>query len=108
MQCVRVPDGGRDHVGLPKRRPPIRPAAAALVGLAMCTTARGQTGPGSADSYTAVIAGICREYAAAITGMPPNVSFDQCMAERHCRIVPGSATYQCEPPQPMSWHGGGY
>jgi hypothetical protein len=106
LQCVRVPNSG-----LPKRRVPIghvAATAAALIGLATYATASEQTGRGDGDSYTAIIAGICRQYAAAITGMPVDLMFDQCMAERHCRRSVGSATYWCEPPQPMSWHGGGY
>jgi hypothetical protein len=106
-----VPNSASDHVGPPKPRAPIRPiaaAAAASIWLAFCAIASGQTGPGGADRYTAMIEGICRDYAAAITGMSVDLMFDQCMAERHCRISIGSATYWCEPPQPMSWHGGGY
>jgi hypothetical protein len=82
--------------------------AIALIWLVTCSAASGQTGPDDADSYTAMIEGICRQYAAAVTGMPPGRMFAQCMAERHCWILSGSASYQCEPPQPMSWHGGGY
>ena len=33
--------------------------------------------------------------------MPADLMFQQCMAERHCRIPSGSADYQCEPPGPM-------
>ena len=75
--------------------------ATALISLVTCGAASGQTGPGGADSYTLMIEAICRQYAAAVTGMPPNLMFAQCMAERHCRISPGSASYHCEPPGPM-------
>ena len=78
-----------------------RPSAAALVWLTTCSAASGQTGPGGADSYTLMIEAICRRYAAAVTGMPPDRMFAQCMAERDCRISPGSASYHCEPPGPM-------
>ena len=75
--------------------------AAALIWLVTCSAANGQTGPGGADSYTLMIGAICRQYAAAVTGMPPDLMFAQCMAERHCRISRGSASYYCEPPGPM-------
>jgi hypothetical protein len=54
-------------------------------------------------SYTATMEEICRQYATATaqTGMPADLMFQQCMAERHCRIPSGSAHYQCEPPGPM-------
>ena len=54
-------------------------------------------------SYTATMEEICRQYATATaqTGMPADLMFQQCMAERHCRIPSGSAGYQCEPPGPM-------
>jgi hypothetical protein len=48
-----------------------------------------------------MIEAICRQYAAAVTGMPPDLLFAQCMAERHCQIFPGSGSYHCEPPGPM-------
>jgi hypothetical protein len=51
---------------------------------------------------------ICRQYAAAQTGMPADLMFKQCMSERHCRVASGSSAYQCEMPGPMTWHGGGY
>jgi hypothetical protein len=66
--------------------------------------------PSQASEYTALMQQICRQYATATaqTGMPARSIFTQCMSERHCWIPPGSAGYQCELPQPMSWHGGGY
>jgi len=74
-----------------------RLSAAALIWLVTCSAA------GGADSYsyTLMIEAICRQYAAAVTGMPPDRMFAQCMAERDCRISPGSASYHCEPPGPM-------
>ena len=75
--------------------------AAALISLVTCGAASGQTGPGGADSYSLMIEAICRQYAAAVTGMPPDLMFAQCMAERHCQISPGSASYHCEPSGPM-------
>jgi len=60
------------------------------------------------DNYTASIEQICRYYATAQRGMPADLMFSQCMSERHCRLSPGAAGYQCEMPGAMSWHGGGY
>ena len=59
--------------------------------------------PSQSGSYTATMEEICRQYATATaqTGMPADLMFQQCMAERHCRIPSGSAGYQCEPPGPM-------
>jgi hypothetical protein len=66
----------------------------------------GQTG---ADfGYAVMIEALCRQYAAAVRGMPADLMFDQCMIERHCRASSGSSGYQCEMPGPMNWHGGGY
>jgi hypothetical protein len=67
-----------------------------------------QTGPNVSDKRVAIIEEICRQYAAAVTGMPRDLMFNQCMSERHCWVSSGSTGYQCEAPQPMSWHGGGY
>jgi len=83
-------------------------AAAALLWLAASAAATAQTGPGATYERTAVIEAICRQYAAAQTGMPADLMFRQCMTERHCRVSSGSPGYRCEAPQPMSWHGGGY
>jgi hypothetical protein len=60
------------------------------------------------DYYTALMQQICRQYADAQRGMPPDLMFSQCMSERHCRVSSGSSGYQCEVPGPMTWHGGGY
>ena len=59
--------------------------------------------PSQSDNYTASMLQICRQYANATaqTGMPADLMFRQCMAERHCQIFPRSAGYQCEPPGPM-------
>ena len=61
----------------------------------------GQTGPSVADDRAALIVSICRQYAAALTDMPADLMFKQCMFERHCRPVPNPPGYWCEPPQPM-------
>jgi hypothetical protein len=55
------------------------------------------------DNYTASMLQICRQYANATaqTGMPADLMFQQCMAERHCHVSPHSAGDQCEPPGPM-------
>lgn len=58
--------------------------------------------------YTTAVEQICRQYAAAVRGMPPDLMFRQCMSERHCQMSQGSIGYQCELPGPMTWHGGGY
>jgi hypothetical protein len=83
-------------------------AAAALIWLAAGTAASGQTGPSAAYDRAAVIEAICRQYAAAQTGMPADLMFRQCMSEQHCRVSPDAPGYRCEAPAPMSWHGGGY
>lgn len=79
---------------------------AALVSLVAFTAAYGQAG--SELAYTQEIETLCRQYAAAISGMPTSSMFKLCMNERHCWRVSSPAGYQCELPQPMSWHGGGY
>jgi hypothetical protein len=77
-------------------------------GILLCAGATGfAQGPRQAYDYTALIQQICRHYAAAVTGMAPDLMFKQCMSERHCRMA-GPAGYQCELPGPMTWHGGGY
>ena len=78
-----------------------RLSAAALIWLVTCSAASGQPGRGGVDRYTLMIEAICRQYAAAVTDMPPDRMFAQCMAERNCQISPGSASYHCEPPGPM-------
>jgi hypothetical protein len=88
----------------------IRDRAAAAAGAALMwgqasAIAWGQAGAG--DTYTGAIEAICRQYASSQVGMPAASMFEQCMAERHCRRFAGSG-YECEPPGPMSWHGGGY
>ena len=76
-------------------------AVAALICVVAGTAVRGQTGPGVADDRAAVIESICRQYAAALTDMPADLMFKQCMFERHCRPVPSPPGYWCEPPRPM-------
>jgi hypothetical protein len=83
-------------------------AATALIGLVAGAAAGGQPGSGVADDRAVAIEAICRQYAAAQTGMPADLMFAQCMSERHCRVSSGSPGYQCELPGPMTWHGGGY
>jgi len=61
-----------------------------------------------AYDYTALVQQICEQYAAAVTGMPRDLMFKQCMSERHCWTPSGYTGYQCELPGPMTWHGGGY
>jgi hypothetical protein len=79
-----------------------------LIWLLAGMAASGQTGPDEAYDRAAAIAAICRQYAALQSGMPADQMFTQCMSERHCRASPGPPGYQCEAPEPMSWHGGGY
>lgn len=76
-------------------------AMAALTCVVTGTAVQGQIGPGVADDSVAVIESICRQYAAALTDMPTDLMFKQCMFERHCRPVPSPPGYWCEPPQPM-------
>src|SRR5262249_48117335 len=79
---------------------------AAIILLWTSAAGRAQS-PSETGNYTALIQQICRQYAAAQTGMPVDLMFSQCMSERHCRVS-GAAGYQCEVPGPMTWHGGGY
>jgi hypothetical protein len=60
-------------------------AAAVLIWLVAGAAANGQTGRGVAYDRTAVIQAICRQYVAAVTGMPTDLMFNQCMLERQCR-----------------------
>ena len=83
-------------------------AAAALLWLVAGTTASAQPGPGAAYNRAVMIIAICRQYAAAQTGMPANLMFSQCMSGRHCQVSSGPPGYQCEPPGVLQWHGGGY
>lgn len=62
----------------------------------------------SSLAYTAMIEGICQQYAAAPSQLPARQMFDLCMAERRCHVTSGSSQYQCEQPGPYTWHGGGY
>jgi hypothetical protein len=79
-------------------------AAAALICLAAGTAIHGQTGPSVDYTRAVVTESICRQYAAALTDMPADLMFKQCMAERHCQPVPSPPGYWCEPPQPL-WGG---
>jgi hypothetical protein len=79
---------------------------AAVILLVTGRIASGQTGQDVA--YSAMIETLCRQYAAALVGVAADPAFNQCMVERHCRVSAGPSGYRCEPPQPMSWHGGGY
>jgi hypothetical protein len=76
-------------------------AAAALIYLVAGTVAPRQIGYSVADDRAVVIESICRQYAAALTDMPADLMFKQCMYERHCWPVPSPPGYWCEPPQPM-------
>jgi hypothetical protein len=76
-------------------------AVTALICVVAGTAVQGQTGPSIADDRAAVVESICRQYAAALTDMPADLMFKQCMFERHCRPVPSPPGYWCEPPQPM-------
>ena len=82
-------------------------AATALIWLVACAAVSEQTGPGVAFDRAAKMEAICRQYAAALTGMPTNLMFNRCMLERDCRVSPGSPGYQCELPGPVTWHDGG-
>jgi hypothetical protein len=69
--------------------------AAALLGLVAATPASGQTNPGATYDPAAVVQAICRQYAAAQTGMPVDTMCAQCMYARatecrvsHCRPIP--------------------
>ena len=76
-------------------------AVAALLCVVAGAAVQGQTGPSVADDRAAVMVSICRQYAAALTDMPADLMFKQCMSERHCRPIPSPPGYWCEPPQPM-------
>ena len=70
-------------------------AIAGLVWFVGYSTAGGQPSPG--DAYSQMIEAVCRGYAAAVTGLPPDLSFAQCMAQRDCFALAGSSVYQCNP-----------
>ncbi|HXC12035.1 MAG TPA: hypothetical protein VNV39_04265 [Stellaceae bacterium] len=80
--------------------------AVASICFVINSPASGQTG--AVDAYSVMVQALCRQYATAQQGMPANLMFDQCMIERHCSEISGSQSYHCEPPGPMTWHGGGY
>jgi hypothetical protein len=84
-------------------------AAGTLAMIFLCASAAALAQrPSQPNDYTASMQQICRQYAAAQTGMPADLMFNQCMSERHCRVSSGSSAYQCALPGPMTWHGGGY
>jgi hypothetical protein len=85
-------------------RPVLSAFFAALGSLVAFTAAHRQGG--SDLAYTQGIETLCRQYAAAVSGMPTDQMFDLCMAERHCRRVSNSYGYRCEMPEPLNWHGG--
>jgi hypothetical protein len=62
----------------------------------------------NAALYTQTVEAVCRNYAGAQVGQSPELAFGQCMASRHCQAAPGGSGYECEPPGPLQWHGGGY
>jgi putative hydrolase of the HAD superfamily len=53
--------------------------AAALLWLFVATAASGQTAPGATYDPAAVVQAICRQYAAAQTGLPVDTMYAQCM-----------------------------
>jgi hypothetical protein len=77
--------------------------AAALMCLLTGPAAAQQAGPTLDQS----IAGLCRSYASGIRDVSPESSFDFCMRQRGCSIVPGTAQYTCEAPGLQPRHGGG-
>ena len=72
------------------------------------TSAAASPQSNSSATYTAMIEGICQQYAEAPSELPASQLFEQCMAERRCHVIAGSSSYQCEQPGPYTWHGGGY
>lgn len=100
-------EGGRLHppyvsaFSAAAKRAWLASAMAALICVVAGTADRGQTGPSVADDRTTITKSICRQYAAALTDLPADLMFKQCMFERHCRPIPSPPGYWCEPPQPM-------
>ena len=80
-------------------------AIAGMVWLVGHSTAGGQPSPG--DAYSRLIEGVCRGYASAVTALPPDVSFAQCMHNRDCFVPAGSSLYQCTPQTTTSLTRGG-
>jgi hypothetical protein len=115
VACPRLPDPPRPHhpslVGIAAvAEPPGVPAAAALLWLFAATAASGQTNPSAYDPV-AVVQAICRQYAAAQTGMPYDTMYAQCMYARGYRVpgfspTPNSPGYQGELPGPAAHNGG--
>lgn len=106
-QTRQASEGGGLHPGrgpvfcAPAKCAWLAGAVAALICEVAGTAVQGQTGPSVADDRTTVTESICRQYAAALSDMPADLMFKQCMFERHCRPVPSPPGYWCEPPQPM-------
>src|SRR5258707_11186575 len=61
-------------------------AAEALIWSIGYATASGQSSTG--DAYSQMIEAVCRGYAAAVTVVPPNLSFARCMAQRGTALSP--------------------
>ena len=85
-------------------------SSTALLWLLAATAARGQTNPGANDR-AAVVQAVCRQYAAAQTGMPVDTMYAQCMYARGYRVPgfspsPNSPGYQGELPGPATHNGG--
>jgi hypothetical protein len=69
----------------------LRPAA--LIWLFAATAASGQTNPGATYDPEAVVQAICRQYAAAQTGMPVDTMFaPPCAVERLRQRMEGGPT----------------
>jgi hypothetical protein len=79
-----------------------------VIALLCASAATHAQSPNKPYDYTGMVEQICRQYATAQTGMPADLMFNQCMSERRCRASSYAPGYQCEPPGPMTWHGGGY
>ena len=84
---------------------------ASFLWLVACTAASGEPNTGIAYDRAAVVKEICRQYAAAQTGIPIDAMYAQCMFARGYR-VPGFAPspdlpgYQGELPGPAAHNGG--
>jgi hypothetical protein len=75
------------------------------------TAASAQTGPGVGYDRASLTQAICRQYAAAQSGMPYDTMYAQCMFARGYRVpgflpLPDSPGYQGELPGPALHNGG--
>jgi hypothetical protein len=75
------------------------------------TAASAQTGPGVGYDRASLTQAICRQYAAAQSGMPYDTMYAQCMFARGYRVPgfqpsPDSPGYQGELPGPALHNGG--